>query len=249
MFDSMATLEKNSKRKHRFRRRYLDWLYLASALICLLVSLPTGMALGQEVQPEAHHEARAWLEFNHHLGGMVVLVLASLTWLEILEIRPIEVIRLCWPSCLILIGLYNVILSDKFAWPIGPSGLVDSLSNPEVLQHKVLAVSVLTLGLIELLRRLELMTHIAWLYLFYGLAILPGAILLVHDFSAAHHAHAHSLTVSHVLMGLLALLALVLKVLVDHRLIIGRWAHLYPLVLTGLGVQLLLFTESSEVVR
>jgi hypothetical protein len=51
------------------------------------------------------------------------------------------------------------------------------------------------------------------------------------------------------LMGLLALLALMLKILVDHRIIIGRLAHLYPLVLAGLGVQLLLFTESSEVVR
>lgn len=245
----MATLEKKSMREHRSRRRYLDWFYLASALVCLLVSLPTGMALGQEVQQEAHHEARAWLEFNHHLGGMVVLVLASLTWLEMLRIRPTVVIRLCWPSCLILIGLYNVILSDRFAWPIGPSGLVESLSNPEVLQHKVLAVSVLTLGLIELLRRLELMTHIAWRYLFYGLAVLPGVILLVHDFGAAPHAHSHRLTASHVLMGLLALLALVLKVLVDHRIIIGRLAHLYPLVLAGLGVQLLLFTESSEIVR
>ena len=245
----MATLEKKCVREHRSRRRYLDWFYLASALICLLVPLPTGMALGQEIQQEAHHEARAWLEFNHHLGGIIVLVLVSLTWLEMLRIRPTVLIRLCWPSCLILIGLYNVILSDRFAWPIGPSGLVESLSNPEVLQHKVLAVFVLMLGLIELMRRLELMTHIAWLYLFYGLAILPGAILLVHDFSAAPHAHAHSLTVSHVLMGLLALLALVLKVLVDHRLIIGRWAHLYPLVLAGLGVQLLLFTESSEIVR
>jgi hypothetical protein len=129
-------------------------------------------------------------------------------------------------------------LSDKFAWPIGPSGLVESLSNPEVLQHKVLAISVLTLGLIELMRRLELMTHIAWLYLFYGLAILPGAVLLVHDFSAAPHAHAHSLTVSHVLMGLLALLALVLKVLVD---LASSWkmGALISVGLTGLGVQLL----------
>ena len=245
----MATLGKNSKREHRSRRRYLNWLSLASALICLLVSLPTGMALGQEVEPESHHETTAWLEFNHHLGGMVVLVLAGLAWLEMLEVRPTAVIRLCWPSCLILIGLYNVILSDKFAWPIGPSGLVDSLSKPEVLQHKVLAVSVVTLGLIELLRRLELMTHIAWLYLFYGLAILPGAILLVHDISAAPHAHAHSLTVSHVLMGLLALLALMLKIFVDHRIIGERLAHLYPLVLAALGVQLLLFTESSAIVR
>jgi len=51
------------------------------------------------------------------------------------------------------------------------------------------------------------------------------------------------------LMGLSALLALVLKVLVDHRIILGRLAHLYPLVLAGLGAQLLLFTESSAMVR
>ncbi len=245
----MATPEKRYKREHQSWRRYLIWFHLASALLSILVFLTTGLALGQEVQQETHHEARAWLEFNHHVGGIVVLVLASLTWLEVLGIRPAVVVRLCWPSCLILLGLYNVILSDRFAWPIGPSGLVESLSNPEVLQHKVLAVMVLTLGLIDLLRRLELVTHIAWLYLFYGLAMLTGGILLVHDFGAAPHAHSYGLTVSHVLMGLLALLALVLKVLVDHRIIIGRLAHLYPLVLAGLGVQLLLFTESSGMVR
>ena len=236
-------------RKHRSRRRYCGWFYFASTLICFLVTLHTGMALGQEVQQESHDEARAWLEFNHHLGGIVVLVLAGLTWLELLRIRPTVVIRLCWPSCLILIGLYNVILSDRFAWPIGQAGLVESLSDPEVLQHKVLAVFVLTLGLIDLLRRLELMTHIAWLYLFYGLAMLTGVMLLMHDFGAASQAHSHGLTVSHVVMGLLALVALVLKVLVDHGIIIGRLAHLYPFVLAGLGVQLLLFTEPSEIVR
>lgn len=236
-------------REHRSRWRYLDWIYLASALICLLVSLSTGMALGQEVQQETHHEARAWLEFNHHVGGIAVLVLASLTWLEVLGIGPAMAIRLGWPSCLILIGLYNLVLSDRFAWPIGPSGVVASLSNPEVLQHKVLAVMVLTLGLIDLLYRLERATHRAWLYLFYAVALLTGGILLMHDFGTAHHAHLYELTASHVLMGLLALLALVLKVLVDHRIIIGRLAYLYPLLLLGLGMQLLLFKESARLVH
>lgn len=158
-FDSMATLEKKCMREHRSRWRYLDWFYLASALICLFVSLSTGMTLGQEVQQETHHEARAWLEFNHHVGGIAVLVLASLTWLEVLGIGPAMAIKLGWPSCLILIGLYNLVLSDRFAWPIGPSGVVASLSNPKVLQHKVLAVMVLTLGVIDLLRRLGRATH------------------------------------------------------------------------------------------
>ena len=244
----MATPEKTDNLEHP-SRRCLHWFHLGSVLLPVLVFLCAGTAIGQESQQEAHREARAWLEFNHHVGGIVVLVLAGLTWLEVLGISPAMAVKLGWPSGLILIGIYNVILSDRFAWPIGPSGLVESLSNPEVLQHKVLAVMVLTLGLIDLLRRLELVTHTAWLYLFYGLAILTGGILLVHDFGAAPHAHTHGLTVSHVLMGLSALLALVLKVLVDHRILIGRFTHLYPLLLVGLGVQLLLFTESSAMVR
>jgi hypothetical protein len=50
-------------------------------------------------------------------------------------------------------------------------------------------------------------------------------------------------------MGLLALLALVLKILVDHRIIVGRLAYLYPVLLAGLGMQLLFFTESSIMVH
>jgi len=203
-------------------------------------------SLGQENQQESHRQARAWLEFNHHVGGVIVLVLAALTLIEVLENSVAKAIRLAWPVCLIVIGFYNVILSDRFAWPIEPSTLVENLSDPEVLQHKILAVMVLALGFIELLRRLQLVTSTMWLYLFYGLALLNGGILLAHDFAGAPHVQFHGLTISHVLMGLLALLALVLKVLVDHRLILGKWACLYPLTLAGLGIQLLLFTESSS---
>jgi hypothetical protein len=224
-------------------------MYHASVLLPVLLFVCVSTLLAQENQHEAHREARAWLEFNHHIGGVIVLILAGLTWLEMLENGSARVVRLGWPTCLIVIGLYNVILSDRFAWPLDPSGLVESLSNPEILQHKILAVMVLTLGLIELLRRLQFVTHRTWLYLFYGLAALTGGILLGHDFDVARHAHSHGPTISHVVMGLLALLALVLKVLVDHRIIFGKLALLYPLLLSGLGIQLLLFTESSSMVR
>lgn len=244
----MGTSAKKDNCEPRFRRGH-RWGYLASVLLSVLLLVSVTPSLGQESQQEAHREARAWLEFNHHLGGVIVLVLAGLTWLEVRENPPIKVVRLGWPTCLIIIGLYNVILSDRVAWPIDPSGLMESLSNPEVLQHKILAAMVLTLGLIELLRRLQLVTHRTWLYLFYGLAMLTGSILLGHDLDVAPNAHSHGLTISHVLMGLLALLALVLKVLVDHRIMLGRLAYLYPLLLAGLGMQLLLFTEPSIIVR
>jgi hypothetical protein len=72
---------------------------------------------------------------------------------------------------------------------------------------------------------------------------------MVHDLGAASHTHSHGLTLTHVLMGLLALLVLALKVLVDPGILIGKSTHLYPLSLVGLDVQLLLFTESSGMVR
>ena len=103
-------------------------------------------------------------------------------------------------------------------------------------------------SLIELLRRLQVVAHRAWLYLFYGLATLTGGILLAHDFAAPPE-HFHGLTVNHVLMGLLALLALLLKVLVDHRIILGRLTYFYPLILAGLGIQLLLFADTSVTVH
>ena len=221
---------------------------MVAVLFLVLVCSCVGTALGLESRQDAHSEARAWLEFNHHVGGLVVLGLAGLTWLELLEIGPAAV-KLAWPSCLILIGLYNVVLSDRFAWPIGSTGLIETLSHPEMRQHKVLAVMVLTLGLLELLRRLGRVTHRAWLYLFYSLALLTAGILLVHDGAVGPHSHPGGLTVSHVLMGLLALLALVLKVLVDRGWLIEASRHLYPLSLVGLGMQLLLFTESTGLTR
>lgn len=225
------------------------WIYSSSVLLPILLFVCVSASLGQENQQESHRQARAWLEFNHHVGGVIVLLLSALTWLEVLENSAAKAIRLAWPICLIVIGFYNVILSDRFAWPVKPSSLVENLSDPEVLQHKILAVMVLALGLIELLRRLSMVTSAMWLYLFYGLTLLTGGILLGHDFADTSHAQFHGLTISHVLMGLLALLALVLKVLVDHRLILGKWACLYPLTLAGLGIQLLLFTESSSMMH
>jgi hypothetical protein len=210
---------------------------------------PPIAGLTQEVTQMALREERIWLEFNHHLGGIVVLVLAALTWLELLGTVPILAVTVGWPSCLMFIGLYNLFLSDRFAWPIGPLGLLDSLSNPEVFQHKSLAIMVLILGLIELFRRLELITEEAWLYVFYGLAVLTAGILMMHDFDSHRHESLHGVTTSHVWMGLLAFITLVLKVLIDRRIIIGRLKYLYPFVLVVLGLQLLIFTELSDGVR
>ena len=237
----------NPHRRPRISRRSCR-VHLAPIVLHILLFICVSTSLAQESNQEVYRQTRAWLEFNHHVGGIIVLVLAALTGLEVLESNASKLIRLGWPICLIVIGCYNLILSDRLTWPITASEVIESLSNPEIFQHKILAVMVLMLGLIELLRRLQLATRTAWLYLFYGLALFTGGILMAHDLGAPH-AHFDGLTTSHILMGLLALFALVLKVLVDHRLILGKVAYLYPLTLAGLGIQLLLFTEPSTMAK
>ena len=120
---------------------------LASTLLPILLLACVSTSLAQESNHEVYRQTRAWLEFNHHVGGVIVLVLAALTGLEVLA----KAITLGWPICLIIIGLYNVILSDRLTWPIRASELVVTLSDPEIFQHKLLAVMVLMLGIIELL--------------------------------------------------------------------------------------------------
>ena len=219
----------------------LDASLAAVVLIGLFVHAPVALAL-EHVHQGASPDVRAWLDFNHHLGGLIVLILAGLTWLELLGKAP-SVALLGWPACLLVIGGYNLIGSDKLAWPIGPWGLLDSLSSPEVLQHKMLAVAVLTMGVIELLRRLQRLSHPAWLAVFYGIALLTGILLVLHDGGLSLHLHGSAITTSHVLMGAMALMALVCKMLLDRGVIVGSLAYLYPILLLGLSVQLLLFTD------
>ena len=177
------------------------------------------------------------------MGGLVVLFLAGLTWIEVLRLRLAERVRLIWPSCLILLGLYNLFFSDLVQWPLTFDRFTRLLSNPQVLQHKVLAVLVLGLGLVELSRRLGHLTHAVWNVLFAAIALLAGGLLFLHDSITGGHHLSHRLLVNHAMMGLLAVLTLMLKVLADQRILVGRFAYLYPLGLMGLGSQLLLYPE------
>src|SRR2546429_9675718 len=113
----MATPENIDNLEHP-SRRCLHWFHLGSVLLPVLVFLCAGTAIGQESQQEAHREARAWLEFNHHVGGIVVLVLAGLTSLGGLGMSPAIVVRVGWASCLILIRIFNMILSGRFSLTI-----------------------------------------------------------------------------------------------------------------------------------
>ena len=79
-------------REARFRRGPPSFLFVF-VLLPVLLWVCVSISLGQDSQQEAQREARAWLVFNHHVGGVIVLVLAGLTWLELLDNSSVKAFR------------------------------------------------------------------------------------------------------------------------------------------------------------
>src|SRR6266849_6256356 len=92
-------------------------------------------------------------EFNHHLAGLLVLV-AGLLILADGSIRQRWAVgRHVWPICFLVSGVFLLIFSDTELWPFGEQSWYFGLTHhKEVLQHKVFAVLLLAVGVIELQR-------------------------------------------------------------------------------------------------
>ena len=85
-------------------------------------------------------EQQAFLVFNHHVGGVFVLIMGVISLIEVLNGSRFRRIGFLWPTSLLILGGYMVLLSDPAAWPVGPLGLTESLADPTVLQHKAFAI-------------------------------------------------------------------------------------------------------------
>ena len=188
-------------------------------------------------------EQQAFLVFNHHVGGVFVLIMGVISLLEVLNRARFRRIGFLWPISLLILGGYMVLLSDPAAWPVGPLDFTESLADPTVLQHKTFAIIMVALGVIDLFQRLGRLTSAAWQVAFYATALLPGVMLLVHNVASHGQQHAQMFLFSHPLMGTLALATLTVKILVDAKVLTGTKAVVYPALILMLGLQLFLYKE------
>ncbi len=131
-------------------------------------------------------------EFNHHVAGVFV-VLAGLFLLAEGSIRNRwPFVRYAWPLCFLLGGLFVLTWSDTELWPFGPQSWYFGLTRHlEVLQHKVFALILLALGVIEL-QRARGVLKAAWSgWVFPFLAAAGSAMLFFHDHHAGMHGPNH----------------------------------------------------------
>lgn len=131
-------------------------------------------------------------EFNHHLAGFFV-VLAGLFILAEGNVRDRwPWIRFAWPACFILSGIFVLVWSDTELWPFGRQSWYYVLShNGEVLQHKIFAVLLLMLGIIEF-RRCQGVLKSAWAsWAFPVLTMVGSSMLFFHEHKAGMHGPNH----------------------------------------------------------
>ena len=239
-------------------------------LVCLLLSaLPLwaqydeqGHAVVQEAVATSHvhsgvagHEGwegsvagTAYSEFNHHLTGMLVLIIGLSELRQALAIPFWAWTRFLLPGALLTAGFFLLIWSDHDAWPIGSLSFAQTFfgSDSEIFQHKSYALLSLTVGAIELLRRVRQIGHAAWAAPLPLFAIIGGLMLFGH--SHGLHPSAHKIAMGHALMGTMAVTAGSSKLLSDWLRAPAQaryskrelfWAGLILLI----GMQLLVYSE------
>ncbi len=199
---------------------------------------------------EGSAQGKAYSEFNHHVASALVILIGfaelagALGWS-----------RMTWtphllPAAMTIGGLFLLIWSDHEAWPIGRLTFAQTFlgGDHEILQHKIYALLLITLGLLEWRRRGGQLRHWAWRIPLPALAVFGGLMLFLH--SHGDHPAAHKIALHHAAMGTLALLAGSCK-LVSARIIasppdvsrIARWELGWAGLVLAIGIQLLFYSE------
>jgi putative copper resistance protein D len=120
---------------------------------------------------------RAWSEYNHHWAGVFVLTMGLLASLERLGVRAAR----HWPLVFLGLGAFLFVRNDPRAWPLGPAGFWESMTLPDVLQHRAFVVLVVAFGIFEWAVRTGRLRPRPWSFVFPLLGAVGGGLLLTHS--------------------------------------------------------------------
>jgi hypothetical protein len=208
-----------------------------------IVSLPNAVTDTKRLADKRESEA------NHHLAGVLV-VLAGLLVLLGGRFKGTPRVRQFWPICLLIGGVFLLVFSDTEIWPFGSQTPWYAITHEaEDLQHKIFALILLMLGVVEYQRAKGrwLTPFTAWI--FPGVGLVGTLLLLFHSHSGEAHDGAGMKLMAHIqvqhswyaVVGAGVVLAKGMsEVRTRHQSVFGS---IWPIFLVILGVSLVLYTE------
>lgn len=196
------------------------WASIVPAVFCtmLLVSAaPLYAQLGKGGYPSDHDhhgpsvggwegsaQGVAYSEFNHHLAGLIVLLLGCAELSQALHLPSLLWARLLLPAAMLLGSVILLVGSDHEAWPIGSLSFSQTFSghDPEIIQHKIYGLLLFLVGTVEGLRRTRRISAGLWSALLPLFAIVGGLMLFGHSHGV--HPSAQKIAMHHAMMGAMA---------------------------------------------
>jgi copper resistance protein D len=166
---------------------------------------PRAYAVGEAPPLPRNAEDIAWSEYNHHWAGVFVLAMGFLALAE-RSARLAPVAR-HWP--LIFLGLAGFIFlrGDEEVWPLGRLGLIESLRDPEIAQHRFFVLLIVLFGLFEWRVRLGLIKSAVAPYVFPLTTAVAGAFMLTHSHGLANPKEELLIEITHTPLALVGVAA------------------------------------------
>jgi putative copper resistance protein D len=142
---------------------------------------------------------RAWSEYNHHWAGVFVLTMGLLATLERLGVRAAR----HWPLVFLAMAVFLFFRNDPRAWPLGPAGFWESMTLPDVLQHRAFVVLIVAFGIFEWIVRTGRLRPRPWSFVFPLIGAVGGGLLLTHSHAMFNLKQEFLTEVTHTPLGLL----------------------------------------------
>lgn len=204
---------------------------------------PPAYVPGEGTPPPRNAMDIAWSEYNHHWSGLFVLAIGLLALLE--RTGHARWAR-HWPLLFVGLAGFLLIRSDPEVWPLGDVGLIASLRDPEVVQHRIFVVLIAAFGIFEWRVRTGRMKRPGAALVFPLLTALGGMLLLTHSHALSNVKDQLLIEITHVplaLAGITAGWARWLELRLD-----GRQARIasrvWPSAFVVVGCILLIYREA-----
>jgi putative copper resistance protein D len=193
--------------------------------------------------PPRNAQDIAWSEYNHHWSGLAVLMIGLLALAE--RSGRASWAR-NWPLLFLLLAGFLFVRSDPETWPLGDIGLLESLRDPEVVQHRLFVLLIVGFGIFEWRVRTGRAASPNAALAFPLIIAVGGALLLAHSHAVINAKEQLLIELSHVplaLFGLAAGWARWLELRLDPPA--GRIAAwIWPVCLVIVGLVLLNYREA-----
>ena len=158
----------------------------------VLMAQPPGQnpnAVSGPLAPASVDPNKAPSEFNHHVAGWALMGVGLLVLASFLS-PDLRTLRYVWPVLFLLTGLFMALWSDAEIWPRGNMNWAWLLHHDkEAGQHKIYALLLITMGVIEVLRAGGSLNRFWSAWAFSILAVVGATMLLVHDHTAGSGAN------------------------------------------------------------